>query len=247
MGGADRLGEAEAPAAAEHEAPTSFEIDKVARGNIDGLYPGPCAQDHSHPLALVNEAAILAPTRSQLAVFPDKPCLGAADRRQVKPEPQVAGESETPGMSETLAVTENNIRLISECPKSAQERGNLTEREEPRDVGKGDLILHLDELHKLEPGKRMDGDRSRHRVAVPPIPHVGAGNQADPARGEGPQEHMVGKATLEGYSLLRGEIPGVEHGVSRQEAASSWRPDKVCWVPPSGVKSYGIRSMLYEG
>ena len=178
MGGANGLGDAEAPTAAEHEAPTSIEIDKVARRHIDGLHPGPCAQHHSHALAPVREAAILAPTRPRLAMLPDEPRLGAADRRQVKPEPQVAGESETPGMSEALAVTENNIRLISEFPESAQERRNLTEGEEPRDVGKGDSILHLDEFHKLQPGKGMDGDRSRHRFAVLPIAHVDAGDKA---------------------------------------------------------------------
>ena len=215
MGGADGLGDAEAPTAAEHEAPTSFEVDEVSRRNIEGLHPGPCAQRHSHPLAPVHEAAILASTRPQLAMLTDKPCLGAADRWQAKPKPQVAGESETPGMSEALAVAENSLRLISEFPESAQERRNFAEGEEPRDVGKGDLILHLDELHKLEPGKGMDGDRSRYRVAVLPIPYVGASNQVHPL-GEGPQEHMAGKTPLEGYSLLRGQIPGVEHGVSQQ-------------------------------
>jgi len=217
MGGANGLGDAEAPAAAEHQTPTSFEIGKVARGDIDGLHPGPCAQHHSHALAPVRETAILAATRPRLAMLPDKPRLGAADRWQVKPEPQVAGEAETPRMSEALAVAENRPRLISELPESAQERRNFAKGEEPRDVGKGGVILHLDELHKLEPGKGMDGDRSRHRVAVPPIPHVGAGDQADPA-GEGPQEHIAGKAMLEGYSPLRGEIPGVEYGVSRHGA-----------------------------
>jgi hypothetical protein len=201
MGGADGLGDAEAPAAAEHEAPTSFEVDEVSRRNIEGLHPGPCAQRHSHPLAPVHEAAILASTRPQLAMLTDKPCLGAADRWQAKPKPQVAGESETPGMSEALAVAENSLRLISEFPESAQERRNFAEGEEPRDVGKGDLILHL--------------DRSRYRVAVLPIPYVGASNQVHPL-GEGPQEHMAGKTPLEGYSLLRGQIPGVEHGVSQQ-------------------------------
>ena len=217
MGGANGLGDAETPAAAEHQAPTSIEIDKVARGNIDGLHPGPCAKHHSHPLAPVREAAILAPTRPRLPMPPDKPRLGATDRWQVKPEPQVAGESETPGMGETLAVTENNIRLMPEVLESAQERRNFAEGEEPRDVGKGDMILHLDEFHKLEPGKGMDGDGSHHPVAVPPISHVGARDQADPA-GEGPQDHAAGKVPLEGHSLLRREIPGMEHGVSRQGA-----------------------------
>jgi hypothetical protein len=215
MGGANGLGDAKAPAAAEHQTPASIEIDKVARGDIDGLNPGPCAQHYSHPLAPRREAAIVAPTRPRLAMLPEEPCLGAADRWQVKPEPQVAGESETPGMSEALAVAEDRPRLMSEFPESAQERGNFAEGEEPWDVGKGDVILHLDKLHKLEPGKCMDGDRSHDRAAVPPIPHVGAGDQADPA-GEGPQEHMASKAPLEGHSLLRGEIPRVEHGVSRQ-------------------------------
>ena len=214
MGGANGLRDAETPTAAEHEAPTSVEIDKVARGNIDGLHPGPCAQRHSHPLALVGEAAILASRRPQLAILPDKPCLGATDRWQVKPKPQVAGEAETPGMCEALAVAENNLRLISELPESAQERRNFTKGEEPRDVGKGDMILHLDELHQFQPGKEMDGDRSRHSVAVPPIPHIGAGNQAHPL-GDGPQQHTAAQPMLEGYSLLWGEIPGVKHGLSR--------------------------------
>jgi hypothetical protein len=125
-----------------------------------------------------------------------------------------------------LAVTENDIRLIPEFPESGQERGNLTEGEEPRDVGKSDSILHLDEIHKLEPGKCMDSDRSHHPVAVLPIPHIGAGNQVHPP-GEGPQEHTAGKAMLERYSLFRGEIPGVEHGcVSRRGAlrpVGGWR------------------------
>jgi len=43
MGGANGLGDAEAPTAAEHETPSSIDIDKVARGNIDGLHPAPCA------------------------------------------------------------------------------------------------------------------------------------------------------------------------------------------------------------
>jgi len=213
MGGANGLGDTKAPTAAEHETPTSVEIDKVARGNIDGLHPGPCAQRHSHPLAQVGEAAILAPRRPQLAVLPHKPCLGAADRRQVKPKPQVAGEAETPGVCEALTVAENNLRLISELPESAQERGNFTKGEEPWDVGKGEAILPLDEFHKFEPGKDMDGDRSRHPVAVSPIPHIRAGNQARPL-GEGPQEHTAAKTMLEGYSLLWGEIPGVEHGIT---------------------------------
>jgi hypothetical protein len=79
-------------------------------------------------------------------------------------------------MGETLTVTENNIRLIPKFLKSAQERRNLTEGEESRDVGKGDVPLHLDELRKLEPGEDMDGDRSSRRVAVPPIPYVNPGN-----------------------------------------------------------------------
>jgi hypothetical protein len=60
-------------------------------------------------------------------MLPDEPRLGAADRWQVKPEPQVAGESETPGMSEALAVAKNRPRLISEFPESAQERRNFAE------------------------------------------------------------------------------------------------------------------------
>jgi len=218
MGGANGLGDAKAPAAAEHQTPASIEIDKVARGDIDGLHPGPCAQHHSHPLAPVREAAILAPTRPRLAMLPDKPRLGAADRWQAEPEPQVAGEAETPRMSEALAVAENRPRLISEFPESAQERRNFAEGEEPRDVRKGDVILHLDEFHKLEPGKGIDGDRSRHRVAVPPISHVGAGDQVQ-RLGERPEEYTAGKATLEGYGLSRGEIPGVEHGVIRHGAS----------------------------
>lgn len=87
MGDTNGLGDAEAPTAAEHQTPTSIEIDKVARRNIDGLHSGPCAQRHSHPLAPVGEAAILAPTRPHRAMLPDKPCLGAADRWQVKPKP----------------------------------------------------------------------------------------------------------------------------------------------------------------
>ena len=116
-----------------------------------------------------------------------------------------------------MAVAENNLRLISELPEGAQERRNFTKGEEPRDIGKGDVILPLDELHKFEPGKDMDGDRSRHPAAVPLISHIGAGNQAHPL-GEGPQEHAAGKAILEGYSLLWGEIPGVKHGLSRMRA-----------------------------
>jgi hypothetical protein len=213
MGGAKGLGDAESPTTAEHETPASIKIDKMARGDIDGLHPGPCAQRHSHPFAPVGEAAIPAPRRPRLPMRPDKPRLGAADRRQVKPEPQVAGEAETPGMSEALAVAENNLRLISKPPESAQEQGNFAKGEEPRDVGKGDVTLHLGELHKFEPRKGVDGDRSRHSVAVSPIAHVGAGNQVD-SLGKGPQEHTGGKAILEGYSLLRGEIPGVEHGIT---------------------------------
>ena len=121
-------------------------------------------------------------------------------------------------MSEALAVAENRRRLISEFPESAQERRNFAEGEEPRDVRKGDVILHLDEFHQLEPGKGIDGDRSRRPVAVPPIPHVGARNRVQ-ALGERPEEHTAGEAMLEGYGLSRGEIPGVKHGVSRHGAS----------------------------
>ena len=87
MGDTNRLGDAEAPTAAEYQTPTSIEIGEVARRNIYGLYSGPCAQRHSHPLAPVGQAAILAPTRPQHAMLPDKDCLGAADRWQIKPKP----------------------------------------------------------------------------------------------------------------------------------------------------------------
>jgi len=217
MGGAKRFGDAEAPAAAKDQTPASIEIDKVARGDIDGLHPGPCTQHHSHPLAPVGKAAILAPIRPRLAMLPHKPRLGAADRWEVKPEPQVAGEAETPGMGKALAVAENSVRLMSKLPEDAEEWRNLAEGEEPRDVGKGDVVLNLDEFHQFEPWKGMDGGRSSRPAAVPPVSHVGAGNQVD-SLGKRPEEHAAGEAMLEGYSLLQGEIPGVEHGVSRHEA-----------------------------
>ena len=222
MGGAERFGDAEAPAAAEHQTPTSIEIDKVARGDIDRLHPGPGAQHHAHPLAPVREAAIPAPTRPRLAMLPHKPCLGAADRRQVKPEPEVAREAETPGMSDPLAVAENRPGLIPKFPESAEERRNFAEGEEPRDVGKGDPALDLDELDELEPRKGMDGNGSRQGVAVPPIPHIGASNQVQPL-GKRPEKHTAGKAMLEGHSLLRGEIPGVDHGGQARGLSARWK------------------------
>jgi hypothetical protein len=56
-------------------------------------------------------------------------------------------------MGKALAVAENNLGSSSELPESAQQWRNFAKGEEPRDVGKGDVTLHLDEVHELKPGK----------------------------------------------------------------------------------------------
>jgi len=138
----------------------------------------------------------------------DEARLGHADRRQTAHHPQVACESEPPGMRQALTVAQDDIRGFCELRKRLQDHRYLSKRQQPRDIR---------EFHRAQRNSGLDDNQTRPReyrnrgpreARSPLESNVHSGHPTHPAEGIGGDDPPP-QLLLDRLCLRRADVPAV--------------------------------------
>ena len=113
----------------------------MARGDIYGGDPLAGPHRGPHHLPPVPQLSPAPLGLCQGAVVPQEEGLGTANNGPLQPQPQVAGDAETPGVGQPVALGQQELRLTLQPFQGSQDEGELPEGQEARDVGKEGLSL----------------------------------------------------------------------------------------------------------
>lgn len=209
MCAADGFRNAVATRAAKHDFRGPLEAHPVALGNEEGLYAVPRPQDGpDHPPVVKKVRATASPVPGLLEGS-DKPCFGATDGRNIKQKAHVGRKTETPGVSHSLAVKQNDVGPFPKLLEGPQQGRPLSKREKARDIGKGHPAAvdgFLDDVHRC-------GIEENNGCMDPAIAlaagDVGPCDDADVRRGTVFQDKPFAQTGLDGRRHPVIDIPGM--------------------------------------
>ena len=113
----------------------------------------------------------------------------------------MCGQAEPAGVRDALAVTEEHVGLVVKVPKGTEERRDLPEAEEARDIGNGRPGLGPSFLQDLEGDRLQDHDPGPDGAGGAGTGHVHSGDGADLPRGPGAMAEALAFSGLEAGEL----------------------------------------------
>jgi hypothetical protein len=205
VGGAGRLGQAEARCEAQGQATRGGEAHAVAHGHVDRRDEGLRAHDLADHLTAVAQRRVRAAARPGLAVLAHETALGDADRGQVERHPEMAGQAEAARVGAAVRVADHEVRPGAQLREGLEQRRQLAEREVARHIGEARATRrgrHLDPLEAR--GVEHDHRREQHG-ATAVVGDVGTGHEAETRGQLVALAHRVAQALLEGARLRDAE------------------------------------------
>lgn len=193
-----------------HDHPNGiFQGCEMSDADEDRLDAAAGPQDRAHGLAPVNQRGEPSGRRGRVAVLAAKPTLGTPDGRAVDQQTRVRGQTESPGVGQTLAVEDEHVGYGLELAHGGQSRRYFPEAEQSGNVR---------EPHR-PPGQRFLNDRAGLEIVDYDAGHatllvgtegqIHTGDQPDrPA--EGRNADAAGESLLETNGRLGTEGPAME-------------------------------------
>lgn len=210
---ASGFGDSKAVATALDQFHGRGERNAVAYRDIYGLHRVASPQHLADFFAIEPERCGRPGVKVENVMLPNEQRLGAADRRLVKHDAQVAGDAKKTRMGAAVAVNENQVRLRAQASKSRGKRRPFAEGEQTGNVRKTQFEAGGAPLNFLHLGEAIDDDSCEGRFGFGIEGEVCACNKTDVL--ELVFEHDASaQAFLLSYRLARSEVPaGFEPGI----------------------------------
>lgn len=106
----------------------------MAWGDINRLDAVLSPQDSAYNFSLISQLRAFAPSRPRLCGIVYEPGFCTSYGWQVVENPEMGGQTEPPGMRNTMAIAKNQIGDGSHLLHGYHNRGNLTKRKQARDI-----------------------------------------------------------------------------------------------------------------
>ncbi len=150
-----RFGDAEPAEASFDKIYRALQVAQVAGRDVNGFYAVARAKNPADRLVAKAEKRRRTPLKADLIVLAAKEFFGAADGRNAQAQPEMRSESEFPGVSDALPVTQKDVGRAKEFSVGFEQRGHFAKREQPGNVGerngRNDAgILQRAEIRPLE-------------------------------------------------------------------------------------------------
>jgi hypothetical protein len=169
--------------------------DPVPHAHEDRADGGPRAERRAHDLVAVYQGSGGAAIGAGRVVRSEQEGLGHAERGPVQQNAQVAGETESAGVRQPLAVGHQHVGADPEGLQCREDRRKLPEGKEARHVGEAGRVVEDDLVHRREVGE-LNAD-------------IDAGNRPD-RLGEWFLPDERGESLLDRTGLLGRHRPGMQ-------------------------------------
>lgn len=110
MGMAERFWQAVAAKATQNQVARTWEVCQMAGGDVDGFDVVAGTEYFADYVSVEIEGSIPATLELEGLVVAAETALGAAHRRDLQAQSQMAGQAQFAGMSQALPVTEEDLR-----------------------------------------------------------------------------------------------------------------------------------------
>src|SRR3989304_4454083 len=105
--------------------------------DIHGIRAGSGAECCADNLTAIQQLAVVASRRANIAVVADEAGLGAADRWQAEDEAEVRGDAAASWVGDALAIDEDQVGGALQTGEGGEEDRGLAKREQARYGGEG--------------------------------------------------------------------------------------------------------------
>ncbi len=177
MGEARRVGQPVLGGRREDDRNGRGQVALVSGRNEYGLDPRARSQGRAHGLAFVDQGGPIAPVGPWRSEFPTEDRLRAADRGQVEPESQMAGQAEAARVGGPLAVAEDHVGPDVEFLESGHQTGGLAKREQSGNVREGKGNAQPRAGHHFERGRAGHDDGRVKPLVASVVGGVGRGHE----------------------------------------------------------------------